>query len=400
MTAIDDLLRLGDDLMERSGRQPAEVFDLRIDHGDLRAEPTPQMSRHVAHQALMRSYQGRYVLLPSEAPGGSILAALDARYDPVATQRLDAQRAALEAELLGPAVADAKARAAGRRCEDYVPEMLAAIRSGPGSAFLEWLTSQPSWEPHYRNFLVQSSADLLAEASASALGVVGEFGAEQSALFRILIDEYGYGTHDKKHSVLYRRLLRGFGLNEEYNGYWPLFDTASLELHNVIHAMFQSPRHLFRQIGFLLYAETSYQVSTGEHYRFLRRHAPSVDATYFGEHAHIDIHHSRMVIDEVVAPLVARFGTEVEEEVILGAELTRAAFAAADAHLLAVSRAFAAAVDAGAGRYARPPEGLGGHGLATPDAPGDGLVWVGGIGRLDEAAALAAFPDGATGRRV
>lgn len=400
VTATDDLLRLGEDLLERTGPDAAEVFDLRIDHGSLAAGATPQKKRHVAHQALMRSYQGRYVLLPSEASEGSILDALNARYDPVATLRLDAHRAALEAELLGEKVEAARQRAESQGLAEYVPGILDAIRSGPSSAFLDWLEPHPAREHHYRNFLVQSSADLLAEASASALGVIGEFGTPQSALFRILIDEYGYGTHDKKHSVLYRRLLRGFDLNEEYNAFWPLFDSNALELHNTIHSMFQSPRHLFRQIGFLLYAESIYQVSTGEHFRFLRRHAPDVDATYFGEHAHIDIHHSQMVIDEVVAPLVTRFGAEVEREVIRGAELTRAAFGASEAHILGVSKAFDGVERAGGARYGCPPDGLGGHTLATPDAPGEGAIWVGGIGRLDEAAALAGFPDGAIGRRV
>ena len=154
--------------------------------------------------------------------------------------------------------------------------------------------------------------------------------------------------------MLFRDTLRGFGLNEEYNGYWPIFDTEAMHLHNVIHYLFQSPRNLFRQIGFLLYAKTSYQVSAGPHYQYLKRHHPQVDGTYFSEHAHIDMHHSRMVIDEVVKPLVARFGAEVGEEVILGAELTRRAFAAADGHALAVGQPFEAARLDGAATFAAP----------------------------------------------
>lgn len=400
MTSYIDLVELGRDLSARSGGRPAPIYDLRIDHPGLEVHATPQLRRHVAHQALMRSYQGRFVLLPGEAVNVSILEALNARYDPDATLRLDAHRAALEAELLGDQVNSARRAASRRICATYIPEMLVTIRETPTGGFLGWLNDQPARAHHYRNFLIQSSADLLAEASASALGVIGEFGPPQSALFRILIDEFGYGTHDKKHSVLYRKTLRGFGVNEEYNACWPLFDTVALELHNTIHSMFQSPRYLFRQIGFLLYAETSYQVSTGQHYRYLRRHHPEVDATYFGEHAHIDIHHSQMVIDEVVTPLVDRFGPEAGGEVILGAELTRAAFADADTHLLAVAQAFAQAEADGSARYAAPREHLGSHGLATPDAPGEGAVWIGGIGVLEDAARLAAFPDGATGRRV
>ena len=395
---IDDLMTLGADLRDRTGDAPPAVYDLRIDDASLGRNPTPQLYQHVQQQALMRSYQGRFVLLPDYAIG-SIIARMQRYYDSVGMMRLDAHRAALESVLIGPLADQVTAAAAGQTCADYVISMLSRIQSAPPGEFLLWLDSLPDREHPYRNFLIQSSTDLLVEASASALGVIGEYGPPQSALFRILIDEFGYGVHDKKHSVLYRKTLRGFGLSEQYNGYWPLFDTPAIALHNVIHSLFHSPRNFFRQIGFLLYAETSYQRSTGDHYRYLRKHHPAVDATYFGEHAHIDIHHSSMVVNEVVTPLVARFGEEVGQEIILGAELTRAAFGLADRHLLAVSRAFDAAVQAGQASY----------GLAavdpvapcvTPDtAQGAARVQVGGIGQVD-AAAFAGFPAGSIGREV
>ncbi len=392
----------GEQLQARSGDAPPQIYDLRIDHDGLMDDPSPMRLRHVQHQLLMRTCQNRFVLLPSRPVAGSIVDLLHARYAPEATHRLDGWNVTLNDALIEPMVAALAPGVEGRETSDYIAEMLESIRNAPPSSFLAWLDDHPQREHHYRNFLIQSSADLLAEASASALGVVGEFGAPQSALFRILIDEFGYGTHDKKHSVLYRRTLRGFGLNEEYNGYWPHFDTRALELHNVIHYLFQSPRNLFRQIGFLLYAETSYQVSTGQHYRYLRRHHGDVDATYFGEHAHIDVHHSDMVINEVVNPLVARFGPDVGREVILGAELTRSAFAAADAHMLAVSKAFDAAEKGGAATYGAPVEHGRGRHLITPDSigPVSGPAQVGGIGHLHEATLLGTFPEGATAREL
>ncbi|MBC7479067.1 MAG: iron-containing redox enzyme family protein [Pseudorhodobacter sp.] len=346
----------------------------------------------------MRSYQGRFVLLPDE-PIKSVVARMRRYYDPIGMMRLDSHRAALETALIGP-IADVVMRAStGQTCADYVTSMLDDIQSAPPGEFLSWLDGLPDREHHYRNFLIQSATDLLAEASASALGVIGEFGPPQSALFRILIDEFGYGVHDKKHSVLYRKTLRGFELSEQYNFYWPLFDTPAITLHNVIHALFHSPRNFFRQIGFLLFAETSYQRSTGDHYRYLRKHHPSVDATYFGEHAHIDIHHSAMVVNEVVTPLVAQFGEEVGQEIIVGAELTKAAFGLASQRLLAISRAFddaARAGDANYGLAAVDPSAE----CATPDtAAGDARYQVGGLGQVS-AAAFARFPPGAIGRRI
>lgn len=394
----DELLVLGADLRDRTGDVPSAVYDLRIDEISLGERASPQLSEHVRHQALMRSYQGRFVLLPDVA-NGSVVDQMQRYYDPAGMLRLDGQRTALEAALIDPMAEAVRAGAATQTPAAHIDGLLTGIQSAAPGDYLIWLEGIADREHHYRNFLIQSSTDLLAEASASALGVIGEYGPPQSALFRILIDEFGYGVHDKKHSVLYRKTLRGFGLSEQYNFYWPLFDTRAIAFHNVIHSLFQSPRNFFRQVGFLLFAETSYQRSTGDHYRFLRKHHPAVDATYFGEHAHIDVHHSEMVVNEVVKPLIARFGEEVGREIILGAELTRAAFAVSDRHLLAVSQAFDAAVQAGDASY----------GLAdfratarcvTPDtAAGSSRLQVGGIGQIT-AAAFAEFPSGAIGREV
>lgn len=394
-----ELSTLGQALRLRSGAHPAAVFDSRIDDGSLAGEAAPLLIAHLNQQALMRSYQGRFVLLPTSGLKGSVVAAMQAHYAPAAMALVDAERDALELALISPQVANLPAT--GQTAAAYIQTMLTGIHSNPGNPFLDWLDTCPDRLHHYRNFLIQSGTDLLAEASASALGVVGEYGPPQSALFRILIDEFGYGVHDKKHSVLYRKTLHGFDLPTEYNACWPLFDTPAISLHNTIHYLFQSPRNFFRQIGFLLYAETSYQRSTGDHDRYLRKHHPDVDATYFSEHAHIDIHHSAMVVNEVVTPLVAQFGEEVGQEIILGAELTRAAFAAADRHMLALSQAFQAAVLTGNATFGMPEEIAIGGGVVTPDMLGiTGPVQIGGLGQLADASLLAGFPAGTVGRRL
>ena len=390
MIGADAIAEMGGRLAARAGAAPPPAWDLRID-----AARDPAGLIHAKHQALMRAYQGRYILLPREAPGGSIVERLRAHYDPDEMARLDALRRGLETELLAPLAERARAAAAGVGLADYVERLLPELRAAPEAPFIAWLRTCPEREAHYRNFLIQSSADLLAEASASALGVVGEFGPPQSALFRILIDEFGYGAHGHKHAVFYQAVMRDFGLSDDYNAYWPLFDTAALELHNAIHFLFQNPANFFLQVGFLLYAETAYQRSTADHFRYLREFHPTVDATYFGEHAHIDLHHTRMVVDEVAKPFVETYGPAAGEEIVAGAELTRTAFDAAGAHLLAVSQAFDAAAAAGQARYAAPDLAMLGRGV-TPGAA-TGPVQVGGLGVV-EAAAFVDFPRGAFGR--
>jgi hypothetical protein len=386
----DPLADLAAVLAEGSGPAPSTAFDARIDA----AGEDTALRIFVKHQALMRGYQARYVLLPQAAPPGGVIAPLRRHYDEGRLQALGELRPRLEAELIAPL-----APAGQGDIGPYVEAMLAEIRNAAENPFTAFLRSAEHRDDHYRNFLVQSSPDLLAEASASALGVIGEYGEPQSALFRILIDEFGYGAHHKKHAVFYRATMKSFGLDDAYNGYWPWFDTAALELHNVIHWLFQNPRNIFRQVGFLLHAETAYQRSTLAHHRYLRAFHPKADARYFGEHAHIDLHHTRMVIDEAVTPFVARFGAEVGSEIIAGAEMTKAAFARAGEHLLGVSQAFAAAPSASWGVAGEPRADFGRP--VTPGSPLDGsAVRVGVLGVLGDGRDFAAFPAAAIGRVV
>lgn len=392
MVAAGELRDLAARLAREAGPAPPAAFDAWID--PLPDDADPALATLIKHQTLLRCYQARYVVLPATAPDGEILDRLASHYAEDRLQVLNRLRGRLEAELIGPLQTLAQAASGDGDALAYIDRLLPELRAVASDPFLDALAENGRRGDHYRNFLLQSSADLLAEASASALGVIGEFGAPQSALFRILIDEFGYGAHGHKHSVLFQATLRSFGLDDAYNGYSRLFDTNTLVLHNAIHWLFQNPRNVFRQIGFLLFAETAYQRSTLFHARYLGRFHPEADARYFAEHAHIDLHHTRMVVDEVVRPLLDRFGPRIGRDIIAGAELTRAVFARSGAGLLALARAFEHEPTAsfGLGPHAGPPVTP-----ATPVADPEARVQVGAIGAVS-AAAFARFPAGATGR--
>ncbi|WP_293681301.1 iron-containing redox enzyme family protein [uncultured Phenylobacterium sp.] len=400
MIGAADITAVGRRLAERSGAAPPSAWDLRIETEGVCE--VPAALRHAKHLALMRAYQARYVLLPTGALSGSIVDCLRRHYDPQEMAALEALRHGLEAELIAPAVAAARANARGRDWRAYAEALQTEVASQPENAFVAYVRTSSHREAHYRQFLLQSSADLLAEASASALGVVGEFGAPQSALFRILIDEFGYGVHGKKHSVLYRAVMRDFGLPDEYNACWPLFDTATLDLHNTVHHLFQNPANFFLQVGFLLFAETAYQRSTQDHFRYLREFHPQADARYFGEHAHIDLHHTAMVIEEVAAPLVANYGADVGVEIVAGAELTRRAFDDAGAHMLATARAFDNAAAGGQATPSAPDMAGLGRGVTATGAAAlaeTERLQVGGLGQVT-AGVFAGFPADAYARRL
>lgn len=404
MLSRSELAAIGEVLATTLATPTPAVFDGRIDSAGLAEAADPDLVLHVKHQALLRCYQSRYILLPSATPVLPIRQWLQHYYGAGRVQALASAGQLMEAELIAPLHRTAVAKAEGLDCASHVSRLVRELNEAAEDPFIEALRRNPQREHHYRNFLVQSSIDLLAEASAAAFGVIGEFGPAQSALFRILMDEFGCGSHRKKHSVMFRATLRSFGLSDEYNVYWQRFSTPALWLHNTIHYLFQHPGHLFEQIGFLLHAETAYRRATSSHARYLDQFHPAVDSRYFSEHAHIDLHHTQMVVDEVIAPLLALYGADAGRGIVAGADLTRVVFDHYAQHLQDLIPAFdnASAAVYGMDKAADPALGQ----LVTPasvadpsaDLEPDSHVEIGGLGTIGDLAAFAHFPAGTVGR--
>ncbi len=128
---------------------------------------------HLNHQALMRSYQGRFVLLPTSDFSGSIVA-MRQHYAPAAMAAVDAERDELEQTLIEPHIAALAVN--HQTAADFIKTMLTRIQTNESNPFLSWLDTCPDRTHHYRNFLIQSGTDLLAEASRIRTAVIGEYG--------------------------------------------------------------------------------------------------------------------------------------------------------------------------------------------------------------------------------
>lgn len=170
-------------------------------------------------------------------------------------------------------------------------------------------------------FLIQVAGDFLSEASAMARNVLGSFGPAQSSLFTVLIDEYGYGVHETKHSTLFAETMRSRGLETSLHTYWQYYLASSLALINYFHLVCKSHRNFFRYVGALYYTETTLAYATRDQSRMLREvFGEEVDTTYFDEHAHIDLHHGEMVMERIIRPILGQCGVEVIPDIIRGFE--------------------------------------------------------------------------------
>jgi hypothetical protein len=172
-----------------------------------------------------------------------------------------------------------------------------------------------------RMWLVQFAPDFLSEASPMVRNLLGSFGPQQSEWFKIVIDEYGYGVHSTKHSTLFEQTLTSVGLSAQIHRYWPHYLAGSLLMNNYFHFLGKNHRHLFRYLGTLYYTETALVEFCRNATDLLREVLPDgVDVTYFTEHVHIDTHHGRMALEDLVLPLVDRCGERVVPEVLRGFE--------------------------------------------------------------------------------
>ncbi|MET0648737.1 MAG: iron-containing redox enzyme family protein [Pyrinomonadaceae bacterium] len=186
---------------------------------------------------------------------------------------------------------------------------------------LQLILSAPEPERAAAALLIQVAGDFLTESSSSARNLLGKFGSVQSELFKIALDDYGYGVHQAKHSTLFENTMTTCGLLADAHAYWHFYLTGSLALNNYYHYVCRDHSKVFRALGAIAIGESLFAHTCRKFSEMLRAvFGGKVDTYYFDEHYHIDAHHGRMAVDNVVAPAVAKYGDSIIPEIIRGME--------------------------------------------------------------------------------
>lgn len=183
-----------------------------------------------------------------------------------------------------------------------------------------------------RDWLVQLAPDFLIESSPMARYASGNYGVLGSSLFKIIIDELGYGEHKKKHSTLFEETMKSAGLDPEPHKYWQYYLNGSLLLANYYNRITRNRRNIFRYLGAIFLAETGFIRTCAIWRDALKTAIPELDVRYFDEHCHIDIDHSRMAFDSLIRPSIEKYGAFAAKEIVRGFEEARciSEFAEAD----------------------------------------------------------------------
>ncbi len=218
---------------------------------------------------------------------------------------------------------DSEVELSGKWTRASLEAFLRELRKAPAEPSLSELAIQRSTDPKRaaRNWLIQFAPDFLAEASPMIRNVMGSYGPAQSEWFKVIIDEYGYGVHQTKHSTLFENTMTSAGLRADLHHYWQYYLTSSLMTSNYFHYLGKNHELFFRYLGALYYTETTLV-------DFCRRAATlltsvfgeEADTRYFTEHVHIDTHHSQMVFTDVILPVVEQCGESVIPEIVRGYE--------------------------------------------------------------------------------
>jgi Iron-containing redox enzyme len=168
-------------------------------------------------------------------------------------------------------------------------------------------------------YLVQLALDGLTEASAMSRNLGGAYGPEQSALFKIFIDEFGYGVYDTKHTTIFAKMLRSRAMATHVHAYWNFYLSGPLATNNFYYYLSRDHAKFFRYAGAVTYAEAVFAPAFVKMIKVYRDiFGDDVDLHYCDEHAHIDEHHGRITREQVLLALAEKHGPGVVPELMRG----------------------------------------------------------------------------------
>ncbi|WP_372425147.1 iron-containing redox enzyme family protein [Salinarimonas chemoclinalis] len=284
-------------------------------------EPTTYKSL-VANRILQTAYEAEFVLLP-RTPDAHFAADFALFYAPRTQAALDIVRRRLEETVFSFLDDEIDLSGRWRRSDAkaYLEAYVTQEETAQGNAAMAAIEASPDPRHAAKTFLIQLASDFLLESSPMARTTIGNYGPIQSEIFKVLIDEYGYGVHSAKHSTLYEETLSSVGLSPAAHTHWQFYLSGSLMMNNYFNYVCRNPRHFFRYLGALFQAETGFIRATREWSQGLGRvFGDEIALGYFAEHAHIDMHHSRMALENVVLPAIDAFGEGVIPDILRGFE--------------------------------------------------------------------------------
>lgn len=294
----------------------------------------------VANRLLMNIYESDSLFLPMSGLNDRLREDFHAFYSPRTRLLGEMARPPAERYILGFLEDDVRtsgaweAKSLAAHLQQTVDEANRTV--SPVLSYIESAEQRPGAA---EMLITQMALDGLTEASAMSQNLGGAFGPAQSELFKIFNDEFGYGVHATKHSTLFVDLCASVRMSTEPHYYWFFYLPSSIAINNYFYSTTRNRTRFFRYIGAMAYLEATFAPWFAALAKTLRAiYGSNVDTAYCDEHAHIDKHHGRMAIHDLVLPLADAHGGFAAKEMVRGIEEIRSLGALADAELLAQLR--------------------------------------------------------------
>jgi len=166
----------------------------------------------------------------------------------------------------------------------------------------------------YRRLLAIASLDGLVEASQLSRTLGGVSNDIHSMLTRLLVEEYGGGKLNRKHSTFFAAMLSELEMQIEPEAYFDLVPWEVLAGINHSFLLSERKRFYLRYIGGLLYTEISVPAAFDNYRAAAERLAMSETARGYWElHIREDKRHGQWMLYDIALPLAARYPADAWE---------------------------------------------------------------------------------------
>lgn len=174
-------------------------------------------------------------------------------------------------------------------------------------------------------FAVHRSIYQLKEADGHTFGIPHLAGEEaRAALIAIQTDEYGDGERGRAHADLFADAMVELGLDPEIGAYIDAVPGTTLATDNLVNMFGLNRRLRGALVGHLALFEMCSVIPMSRYLKAARRigDLPAVEE-FFAVHVEADVEHSRLALDEMVAPFVAANPAEGCDVIFGAAALAR-----------------------------------------------------------------------------
>jgi hypothetical protein len=170
----------------------------------------------------------------------------------------------------------------------------------------------------YKHLLAIASLDGLVEASRLSRILGGASNEVQATLIRVLLEEYGNGRLNRKHSTFFAQMMAELGLKTEPEAYFKLAPWEVLACINHNFLLTENKCHFLRYNGGLTYFEIAGPTFYTDYMLAAERLKLSETAMgYWKLHIREDERHGQWMLSDVALPLVDRYPKDAWE-ILLG----------------------------------------------------------------------------------